>query len=229
MQRLCRGGGCNGKASGGGRFVGRVKFLDPESQWGFVDGASVSDIVLKVAFIGERSIQEAGLSLQDHITFTLGFTKRGDPQAEEVKITTGQNQGDFKINLMSENQFLQNGRRLIRDGLVVLPRFFSTEIATQALDRLRAECRFVSRVGHSHEGAWNPDCRIVHYIRSKVEARLNIIVANVVVSYYADGACWKPFHQDRFRNDEEVAIVCSFGGRGCHRSVFQAHPILHSF
>ena len=68
-------------------------------------------------------------------------------------------------------------------------------------------------MGHNHEGARNPDCRVVNYIRSKVEAWLNIIVANVVVSYYAGGVCWRPFHQDRFRNDEEVAIVCSFGGR----------------
>jgi hypothetical protein len=198
---------------GGGLFVGRVCNVHASRTWGFIECAEVQESFGKQVFLGEKELRSEHLQLSDRVVFRQGFSSRADPQAKEVVAATASN--EQKIDITFETASSQTyGKPLRPNSLVVVSNLFCSEDDLQLYNVLFTECRreMVCRVGKSHYGVRNSSSAAVQYIRDIVERYFRMVISNTVVSLYGDGSSFRPFHQDRMRENEHLAVVCSFGG-----------------
>jgi hypothetical protein len=217
-RREVAAGSLNVLACDSTHFTGRVKYISASREYGFVECPALSRIFPKDIFVGEQNLMN--VLLHDIVNFTLGLTTRGDPEAKLIGVLAQQNQSARAMNRRILTPPLPQQIQLTKNSLLLLPQFLSSGHASLLYETILKECPLIARLGHSHMGARNPNGELVLAICSQIGALLNMDVGNIVVSYYPTGGSFRPYHQDKFRSNEEVAAIVSLG---CARKLVFKH------
>lgn len=191
-----------------------MKYISADRMYGFVDCDQVSQLFDgKDVFIGEHELLQARLQKGDHITYKLGFTKRADPQANSI-IVSNRVSSLLTVIWKAMPYLPVYNMPLSDDSVTVFPGFVCSLGDMTAYTLIEEQCRVaaVPRLANSHMGIRNSRSPIVVEICRKIQHYFNMNVGNTVVSIYPSASSYRPFHQDRFRDEEQIAVIASFGG-----------------
>ena len=163
-------------------------------------------------FVGECDVCQSGVQIGDQVVYKLCFSTRADPQAKEVDICR-RAAIPFTVH-HRRRPHLQVYSDSFANGITVFSELICTQNDMGLYNLLQNECARIARprLGNTHRGVRNPNVPGVGLICSRIQDMFGITAANVVVSCYADASSTRPWHQDKFRSNEELAIICSFGG-----------------